>query len=93
MWQAIGGFFFIIIGLVAFSTSSFFAPIALIIILIGGVSLILGLMGKPIMLQQVVFQTDRQASYGPQSQVKWCRSCGSELLASARVCYKCGAPQ
>jgi hypothetical protein len=89
----LGGFFFIIIGLVAFSVNFFFAPVALIIILMGAVFMALGLMGRPIMSQQVVFQTDQPASYGSKDSVKWCRSCRDELLASANECCRCGLAQ
>ncbi len=88
-----GGFFFIIIGLVFISVNSFFAPFALITILVGGVLLVLGLMGKPIMTEQVVFQTSQTASYSPSGPMKQCRVCGSEIIASALICYKCGASQ
>ena len=105
MWQAVVGFLFIITGIFALSASSAFtsdahipgssnfALIASIPILLGVVLLVMGLLGKSIFTQQVVFQTNQSASYAPQSSVKWCRSCGSELLAPARVCYKCGAAQ
>ncbi len=96
LYQAIVGFFMIIMGFIVLSWSSMsptFGAFALIPLLFGAVLLVLGLMGKPIMAQQVVFQTDQPASYGSQASVKWCRSCGAELLASANECYRCGAAQ
>ena len=91
LWQAVGGFFFIIIGVVAISASSFFAPIGAIIILMGVVFLILGLLGKPIFSQQVVYQTTPTPSVYSAGAVKRCPQCGTELMSAALVCYKCGA--
>ena len=96
-YQALSGFFIIIMGFIFLSLFSGtpLSAFPLIFILFGAVLLILGLMGKPLMTQQVMFQTQsiEPDRYAPQASVKWCRNCSAELLASAKVCYKCGAPQ
>ena len=91
LWQVVGGFFFIIIGLVAFSANSFFAPIAAIIVLMGIVFLVLGLLGKPIYSQQVVYQQTPTTGDYRSGATKQCPQCGTQLMAAALACYKCGA--
>src|SRR2546428_10526797 len=53
LWPALAGLFMIIIGIVAPSVSPFFATTAGTIILMGGIFLILGLLGKPPFTRQV----------------------------------------
>ena len=81
----------IIVGVIALSVSSFFAPIAGIIILMGAVFLILGLLGKPLFTQQVVYQTAPAPSVYQAGAVKRCPQCGVEIMSAALICYKCGA--
>ena len=91
LWQALAGLFMIIIGIVALSVSSFFAPIAGIIILMGAIFLILGLLGKPLFTQQVVYQTAPAPNAYQAGAVKRCPQCGAEIMSAALICYKCGA--
>ena len=91
LWQAFVGLFMIIVGVIALSVSSFFAPIAGIIILMGAVFLILGLLGKPLFTQQVVYQTAPAPSVYQAGAVKRCPQCGVEIMSAALICYKCGA--
>jgi hypothetical protein len=93
IYQAFTGFLFIIMGLVALSITPFFAPIGTIIILIGAVLLILGLLGKPIFSQQIVYQTAPTPTVYSAGAMKQCPRCGTQLMSPALVCYKCGASQ
>jgi hypothetical protein len=105
MSEIIGGFFAIVIGIIAGTSNPFFAPIAVIAIIIGIVMLALGAMGISIPSQQVVFQTappPGQAASGPSTTVyqetpksflKQCPVCGQEIPIAALACYKCGTVQ
>ncbi len=86
----------LLIGIVAASASSFFWPIALIIIVLGVIVLAMGLMGKSIPQEQITFE----GNYGPSGHappqpvlMKRCSSCGAEIPMVALACSHCGNVQ
>jgi zinc-ribbon domain len=95
LYQAVTGLFMIIVGIVFASINSSFTIFAAIPILFGLVLLILGLMGKPIYAQQVVYETaSPTTNYEYQTgPMKRCPRCGNMIPAYALICEKCGASQ
>ena len=83
----------IVFGIIAVSINSFFAPIAAILIIFGLVLLVLGVMGKPLMAQQIVYESVSPTPTYQAGPMKRCPRCGAMIPDFALICEKCGSSQ
>ena len=92
--QAIGGFFFLLIGIIAAVSVPQAGIILLFPIVVGIVFLLLGAMRISIPSQQVTFQGSGSTSAyepTPKGFLKKCPRCGEEIPIASLFCSKCGA--